>query len=90
MRSHPAIGIQILQHTSYYEYNREMVLHHHEYYNGQGYPDGTKGDEIPLEAYILSAADAYDAITSDRPYRKGLEPEQARQILLKEAGAIPS
>ena len=87
MRSHPAIGIQILQHTSYYEYIREMVLHHHEYYNGQGYPDGTKGDEIPLEAYILSAADAYDAITSDRPYRKGLEPVQARQILLKEAGA---
>ncbi|MDD6032187.1 MAG: HD-GYP domain-containing protein, partial [Oscillospiraceae bacterium] len=86
MRSHPAIGIQILQQTSYYDQVSELVLHHHETYDGKGYPDGTRADQIPLEAYILGVADAYDAMTSDRPYRRGKTPAEARRILLEEAG----
>jgi putative nucleotidyltransferase with HDIG domain len=51
--------------------------HHHEWYNGQGYPDGLQGDDIPLFAAIISIADAFDAMTSDRPYRKAIFKEEA-------------
>src|SRR5262249_56295603 len=50
---------------------REMVLHHHEYFDGSGYPHGLKGEEIPLGARIIAVADSYDTITSDRTYKKG-------------------
>ncbi|GAI25714.1 unnamed protein product, partial [marine sediment metagenome] len=53
------------------------ILHHHERYDGNGYPSGLKGENIPLEARILAIADAYDAITSPRPYHKQLSPQQA-------------
>ena len=56
------------------------------FFDGRGYPDGTSGDYLPLETYILGAADAYDAITSDRPYRKGRTPVEAARILRAEAG----
>ena len=62
------------------------MLHHHEFYDGRGYPGGTAGDQIPLDIYILGAADAYDAITSDRPYCMGRSPETAARILREEAG----
>ena len=52
-----------------------MIRHHHEFYNGQGYPDGLKENDIPVEARILAVADAIDAMTYDRPYRKGLSVE---------------
>ena len=63
-----------------------LILHHHEFYDGRGYPNGTKGDDIPLDTYILGAADAFDAITSDRPYRSGRSPQAALDILRAEAG----
>ena len=53
------------------------TLHHHEWYNGNGYPDGLSGDSIPLFAAIIAVADAFDAMTSDRPYRKALSEETA-------------
>jgi HD-GYP domain-containing protein (c-di-GMP phosphodiesterase class II) len=62
------------------------VLHHHEHYDGTGYPTGLRGEDIPLEARILTIADAYDAITSMRPYRKQLTPQQALDELKSCAG----
>ena len=59
---------------------------HHEHYDGSGYPFGLKGDEIPLSARIVSIADAYHALVSDRPYRKGLGVEKACEILKLGAG----
>ena len=55
----------------------EWVLHHHERWDGTGYPHGLSGEEIPIEARILAVADAYDAMTSDRPYRAALEHADA-------------
>ncbi len=62
------------------------VLHHHEMYDGKGYPDGLVGKTIPLDGRILSVCDAFDAMTSDRPYRKGMPTEDAMEILSKGAG----
>jgi putative two-component system response regulator len=63
-----------------------IIRHHHERIDGAGYPDGLKGDNIPLGARILAIADAYDAMSSDRPYRKGMPKEKAIQILKECAG----
>jgi HD-GYP domain-containing protein (c-di-GMP phosphodiesterase class II) len=62
------------------------VRNHHENYNGKGYPDGLKGEEIPLMARILAVADAYDAMGSDRPYRPGMPVAQIEQIFRRGAG----
>lgn len=62
------------------------VLHHHERWDGQGYPDGLAGDSIPMDGRVMSVADAYDAMTSDRPYRKGMPSEKAESILREGAG----
>jgi len=86
IQSHPEIGVNILCNIDIYEDITELILHHHERYDGLGYPDGTAGDELRLDTYILAAADTYDAITSNRPYRRGMSPTRARDILLEEAG----
>jgi hypothetical protein len=65
-----------------------IVRHHHENWNGQGYPDGLKGQEIPLGARILSVVDCYDALTSDRPYRPRMTREQAEHILVDRRGTM--
>jgi putative nucleotidyltransferase with HDIG domain len=62
------------------------IEHHHEHFNGMGYPDGLKGNEIPLGARIIAVSDAYDSMTSNRPYRKTLSKEEAMRELLKWAG----
>ncbi len=69
IRSHPQKGVEILQPLKQFESLRPAILHHHERYNGSGYPAGLAGDAIPMSARIISVADAYDAIISDRPYR---------------------
>ena len=86
IQRHPQQGVDILRNIDAYQELIPLILHHHEFYDGRGYPDGTAGDQVPLEVYILGAADAYDAITSDRPYRKGRTPLQAAAILREEAG----
>ena len=66
---------------------RPIVRHHHERWDGSGYPDGLKGSAIPRQAALLAIVDAFDAMTSNRPYRDGMKPEQARQILTEGAGS---
>jgi HD-GYP domain-containing protein (c-di-GMP phosphodiesterase class II) len=64
----------------------DMIRHHHERVDGKGYPDGLKGDEISVAAKIVNVADAFDAMTTDRPYRVGLTVEKAVQELTQKAG----
>jgi len=86
MRHHPEDGAEILKKVKPLQKYVEPVKHHHEYYNGKGYPDGLDGDGIPLYAAIISIADTYDAMTSTRPYRKALSKEEACIELEKGAG----
>jgi len=72
IRHHPEIGAKIVGRFPYYGSGRELILHHHERYDGQGYPEGKQGDQIPIGARIIAVADAFDAMTSDRPYRRAL------------------
>lgn len=83
---HPSIGADIISKVDFLKDVTVIVKHHHERYDGKGYPDGLKGDEIPIEASILMIADSYDAMTSDRPYRKALTPEEAVEELRKNSG----
>jgi HD-GYP domain-containing protein (c-di-GMP phosphodiesterase class II) len=77
MEFHPFIGTRILQEVKLLEPVLPLVYHHHERYDGTGYPDGLKGEDIPLGARIISVADAFESMTSDRPYRKALPVEDA-------------
>ncbi|HZK55187.1 MAG TPA: HD domain-containing phosphohydrolase [Desulfosporosinus sp.] len=87
IRSHPVIGQTIIKGIKFLFNIGEVVRHHHEHYDGQGYPDGIRGEEIPLESRIISVADTYDAITSDRSYRKGRTHDQAIAELKRVAGS---
>lgn len=84
---HPADGARILRGVAFLRGEAELVRHHHESYDGSGYPDGLAGGAIPLGARILAAADTLDAMTTDRPYRKGLSFSEARAELERRAGA---
>ncbi|MBQ4255778.1 MAG: HD-GYP domain-containing protein, partial [Bacilli bacterium] len=79
IRSHTTIGYSILNETADLKSAALTARYHHERYDGKGYPDGIKGDDIPLHARIVSIADAYDAMHSDRIYRKGLSHEEIRK-----------
>ena len=87
IKKHPEVGYNILQHLKPLAYVLPGVMHHHEAVNGKGYPYGLVGEQIPLAGRIIAVADSYDAMTSDRPYRKGMPSEKAESILCKEAGA---
>jgi len=86
MRRHPAMGYKILAQVPYLRPTARIVLAHHERWDGGGYPRGLKGEEIPLGARIFAICDTYDAIISDRPYRKGQDPDAAFQEILRCAG----
>jgi HD-GYP domain-containing protein (c-di-GMP phosphodiesterase class II) len=77
MRQHVLIGAQILSGVPFLRQAVPGVLHHHERYDGDGYPEGLKGEAIPISARIIAVADTYDAMTTDRPYRGGMGPESA-------------
>ena len=87
IKQHPVIGHEILSHLENLNYVLPGVLHHHEAVDGSGYPHGLMGDAIPLMARILAVADAYDAMTSNRPYRRGMPTERAEQILREGSGS---
>ena len=83
IKSHPLKGAQILEPLGFLSDIVETIKQHHEKFNGTGYPSGLKGEEICMEARIIAVADTYDAMTSDRPYRKALTKEQAVAELKK-------
>jgi len=86
MMRHPEYGAEILSNARSLLKYIPAVRHHHERYDGMGYPDGLSGKKIPLAAAIISLADMYDAVTSDRPYRKALSDEQAQAEIAGLAG----
>jgi HD-GYP domain-containing protein (c-di-GMP phosphodiesterase class II) len=86
IRKHPEFGWMVLRGVDGFEEVGEMMLHHHERLDGGGYPGGLSGDEIPLGARIIAVADSFDAISSDRPYRKAAPPEEAAAELCRCAG----
>jgi len=87
IRSHPVIGQTIIKGIKFLFDIGHVVRHHHERYDGNGYPDRIKGEEIPLEARIIAVADTYDAITSDRSYRKGRTHDEALEELKRVSGS---
>ncbi len=86
IKTHPEIGARLLRGLKPLEKLLPGVLHHHESVDGSGYPHGLAGEEIPLMARILAVADAYDAMTSDRPYREGMPRKKAESILREGKG----
>jgi putative nucleotidyltransferase with HDIG domain len=86
MQTHSEIGERILSKVDDYAAIAEIVRHHHERIDGEGYPDGRAGDEIPLTARIIAVADAYNAMTSDRPYREAMSSPVARLRLAQAVG----
>lgn len=86
MKEHPLHGARILSSIRQFENIIPVIRHHHEYYNGCGYPDGLSGESIPFIARILSVADAYDAMTTDRHYRKARDLSDAIEELKRNAG----
>ncbi|MGI8927177.1 MAG: HD-GYP domain-containing protein [Tepidiformaceae bacterium] len=86
MRKHPALGYRILAQVPYLRPAAHVVLAHHERWDGDGYPRRLKGEDIPLGARVFSLCDTYDAILSDRPYRKGQSPDAAFAEILRCAG----
>ncbi len=86
VQRHPVIGDEICQPLRSLQRLRAGVRHHHERYDGQGYPDGLVGEAIPLEARILAIADTFDAMTSSRPYRNGMPVHKALSIITANEG----
>lgn len=86
MRTHPQVGFDLLSQVSFLRPAAEIVLCHHERYDGTGYPRGLKGEEIPAGARIFAVVDAFDAITSARPYRAARSPRQAYDEILRHSG----
>jgi putative nucleotidyltransferase with HDIG domain len=87
IREHPEIGVTILQPIRELEEAIKGVKYHHESYDGTGYPEGLKGSQIPLIAAIIAAADAYDAMTTDRPYRRGLTKQEGIDEIKRVSGS---
>ncbi len=88
MRRHPVMAYQMLSSIEYLRPALNIPYYHHERYDGSGYPHGLKGDEIPLEARIFAVIDVYDALTSDRPYRKAWTKEQAITYIREQSGKL--
>jgi response regulator RpfG family c-di-GMP phosphodiesterase len=87
MRRHPELGVKIVKPIGFSETATEIILAHHERWDGEGYPNGLQRDEIPLTARAFAVADAYDAMTTDRPYRGALPKERALESIVAAAGS---
>jgi HD-GYP domain-containing protein (c-di-GMP phosphodiesterase class II) len=83
---HPTVGSSVLDGHEAFAEVRACVLHHHEHFDGSGYPEGLRGSAIPLAARIIAVADSYDAMTTDRPYRRALTHETAIERLRAGSG----
>lgn len=86
IRQHPGLGANIIAGVPFLEEAKKLVLHHHERFDGSGYPDGLIGNDIPLGARLLAVADAFDSMTSDRAYRAAMSTEAAINELYKRCG----
>ena len=86
IKKHPSIAAEVLKSVHALKDALPAILYHHERFDGKGYPDGLQGESIPLPARIVSVADVYQALTSDRPYRKGFEKSRALAIIKEECG----
>jgi len=86
IKKHPLKGVEILQPISFIRNHMHLIRNHHERWDGKGYPDNLAGDAIPLGAQIVAIADAYDAMTTSRPYREGLPARQAAQEIRRNSG----
>lgn len=87
MKTHVLVGAEILRGVNFPYPVIPAVKHHHERYDGSGYPDGLKGEEIPITARVLSVVDVYDALMQDRPYRKGLPKTKVIEMMNRDAGS---
>ncbi|MFH1783132.1 MAG: diguanylate cyclase [Candidatus Omnitrophota bacterium] len=87
IKRHPELGVDIIRPIRFFHDLIPLILHHHERWDGLGYPIGLKGEDIPFGARIISIADVYHALTSDRPYRKSLSEEEAKDIIRKGSGS---
>ncbi len=88
IRTHPATAYEALSKVEYLRPSLDIPYCHHERWNGSGYPRGLKGEEIPLAARIFAVVDVYDALISDRPYRKAWSKEETIKYLLKNSGTL--
>jgi HD-GYP domain-containing protein (c-di-GMP phosphodiesterase class II) len=86
IKEHPRMSADILAPVPFLQPSLKGVLHHHEKWDGSGYPDGLVGEQIPLMARIIAVVDAFDAMTSDRSYRGALRMDQALQRILTGSG----
>ena len=86
VRTHPFPGVRLIESVEHDETLKKIVLHHHERYDGSGYPEGLKGDEIPLISRVISVVDAYTAMTADRPYRKAFGAKESLRRIVAGAG----
>jgi HD-GYP domain-containing protein (c-di-GMP phosphodiesterase class II) len=86
IQKHPEYGWMVLRNIEGLEEASLIVLHHHERWDGRGYPGRLSGESIPLGSRIIAVADSYDAMTTDRPYRRGWEPDRALDEILRHAG----
>jgi putative nucleotidyltransferase with HDIG domain len=87
IHAHPYIGVVMLRYTKGLEECIPAIHYHHEHYDGTGYPDQLKGEDIPLDARVLAVADTYDAMTSPRPYRRAHSLEEAVEYIAQSAGS---
>ena len=87
IKTHPLIGADLLSEHPLADLVLDVVLHHHERLDGKGYPHGLSGDDLSLNAQLICLADAFDALTSSRPYRKGTKIKDALSILMKDSGS---
>lgn len=86
IKEHPIMGAKIIEPVDFLKNSYKAIYHHHEKYNGKGYPDGIKSEDIPILARIIAVADAYDAMGSDRPYRKKLNKDKILRELKDQSG----
>jgi putative two-component system response regulator len=86
MKKHPEMGVELVDGIHYLNSAVPVILYHHERWNGSGYPYGMKGEKIPVMARIVAIADSFDAMTTERPYRKELTPEQAFNEVVSGSG----
>jgi len=87
IKEHPVIGADIISKMGLWDREMGIIRHHHERFDGKGYPDGLKGDKIPRLARILCVADSFDAMASDRSYRKKMEKSKAVEIIKNNSGS---